>query len=102
MQCFGSFLQSVLHLNRCHASQPIGGVSASPLFRASQPRNEEMARTVNTISSQLITLKCEWQSILSCCKHAEGQNVSEMKHDVETIIHTSLDESVLSEPGGKG
>ena len=31
MQLWGSLMQSVLHLNRSHASQPIGGVRASPL-----------------------------------------------------------------------
>lgn len=34
MQLSGSFLQSVLHLNRSHASHPIGGVRANPLSNA--------------------------------------------------------------------
>lgn len=33
IQLSGSFLQSVLHLNRSQASQPMGGVKASPLSR---------------------------------------------------------------------
>jgi hypothetical protein len=33
MQLSGSFLQSVLHLKRSQASQPMGGVRASPLSR---------------------------------------------------------------------
>ena len=33
MQCFGSLTQSVLHLNLCHASHPIGGDNAKPLSR---------------------------------------------------------------------
>ncbi len=35
MQFSGSFLQSVLHLNRSQDIQPIGGVSARPLSRQS-------------------------------------------------------------------
>ena len=34
MQLCGSLTQSVLHLKRCQASQPMGGVRASPLSRA--------------------------------------------------------------------
>ena len=37
MQLWGSFSQSVLHLNLSQASQPIGGVRASPLSRARTP-----------------------------------------------------------------
>ena len=33
MQLCGSFSQSVLHLNRSQASQPMGGVIARPLSR---------------------------------------------------------------------
>ena len=31
MQFFGSFVQSILHLNLSHVSHPKGGVTASPL-----------------------------------------------------------------------
>lgn len=34
IQLSGSFLQSVLHLKRSHASQPIGGVRAKPFSKA--------------------------------------------------------------------
>ena len=37
MQLCGSLMQSVLHLKRSQASQPIGGVRASPLSRAWTP-----------------------------------------------------------------
>ena len=37
MQLCGSLMQSVLHLNRPHASQPIGGVTANPLSRPLTP-----------------------------------------------------------------
>ena len=36
MQCFGSFTQSVLQRNLCHANQPMGGVNANPLSRQAQ------------------------------------------------------------------
>lgn len=33
IQLSGSFTQSVLHLNRSHANQPMGGVLATPLSK---------------------------------------------------------------------
>lgn len=37
MQLWGSFSQSVLHLNLSHASQPMGGVRANPFSSACTP-----------------------------------------------------------------
>lgn len=43
MQFSGSFLQSVLHLKRSQASQPMGGVLASPLSSARAPSTHAQA-----------------------------------------------------------
>lgn len=43
IQFSGSFLQSVLHLKRSQASQPMGGVLASPLSSARAPNTHAQA-----------------------------------------------------------
>ena len=47
IQLSGSFLQSVLHLNRSHDNQPMGGVKARPLSNPCTLRHKE-ANNVNS------------------------------------------------------
>lgn len=48
MQLSGSFLQSVLHLNLSQASQPIGGVLASPFSRQCVFFERKVVKTTTT------------------------------------------------------
>lgn len=55
-QFCGSDLQSVLHLYLCHDNQPIGGVSAKPLFKDSAKGiYKNQSRTADLILELLLT-----------------------------------------------
>ena len=52
MQCFGSFTQSMLQRNLSPANQPMGGVTANPLWR--QIQNEERCSSSNQANTNSI------------------------------------------------
>lgn len=45
----GKVSQSIVHRNRCHASQPIGGVKAKPLSSANEILQTTKIHNHNTI-----------------------------------------------------
>lgn len=69
MQFSGSFLQSVLHLKRSQASQPMGGVLASPLSSARAPSTHAQAN-------------------ISVLRSPHGKPITLQQHTVNLDIHS--------------